>query len=1370
MTFPNITAPSSGLPELPPPLDQLFSQINKETQAFRKIHRLLDTFEQFLKFLTVVAIQESLRARFTQAEDAGARRLALLKRLFTPTLGTWLEILGRMASDGSLLPFPFVADVQGLLAAKWDATKQMTVKFRGVEHRLRTLSDLLSFIVNARNEYAHGGTPPDEQILEDLEILSPLLERMFSEAGFLKHYSVLLSGEGIERRPVLHRSDGALLELYPFVLSSEDHLYFFSDAKLRHKQKLTFLDHLRASKLTDTDAYGALVQIVPEFDASVSYTDYYRQRLSESVIGREADARRLEAAVFQKQRGIWFVQGDPGVGKSAMSLYVHDQYFREDVKVYHMFLHNEADTLHPQAVVSSFYKPLLKEELVSRTDITVSSYADAKRLIHGLVHDASASANRRGRRIVCVVDGLDEAQRGGTAALDILPGDPPPGAYFLLFGRRDERFSSRAAAKPQWTFVEELRPLGKSAVRAILWQALSKYDLGDVIVDRVWRKSEGNAKYLDLLVEDLVEKSITLTENSSIPNGLQHYIEEIERRLKADNPDLPITEVALLFAVCVEPINAEMAELLIRASFDHLGENVVHETLHRMTEVIRPIVLKGRATTYQIYHKSFADYFLEKYPRKLATLKRGILFHAVNDLALHAFVEQLLSEEGVPDLGPLEKVAGKLRSFRTGYDILARGLSDRPTAAGLLERLYTSTVKSQGSILSTLFNDCLVVLFDRDPLAYIGLVERCLIISGSTKDLEMHLVDLLVVKDLQGDMYSRILQSIIGILRIHQKSGNAARYENLLNILGGYARFSGSFPHLLRITEVLLRLETPANGIAKDQARQEEILKGLAYELVSNVPLRHAIAVIRKQNRFRLRGDEGHGITALKMLVRIATLPGVWIPLLRASVWIAASFSKLGIGYIRGVAGDLRTAYDLWQRAFPLIFTSHSNPVANPAGVEMIGQLETVLRKWLISLEGKGGNTYSHVASCIREQDHEVTSNIFYGAAVWILPLLARMWNYSRKGLGEIARYPVSEQEAMSRLMPLLSPGQPIEPEHEELLLQFLLEEDAWRNYFAMVTIIIHGNQEYHAGARILRRMLEASEKSAGGPPKTSIENRLRVFRQFFSIYSYLIRRSHDLSLITVMADDLRWCLSRLLEAFRNTGDMYKSYGRGTIFGQGDPFNPLLPAGILSATFAVQDKEHPLLQDMLHDFEMFACTLAPDDSATFRKKMFEELVSLSLFFPSFAISTALESLKSVDGQRADSRKNILASVAAIDALAPGQLERMAEYLELDAKKVGEEIASTLGSRDAVETAGRVTDEILVFAWHECITTLMVYFPRVRLMLTDAASRVFGAREQASIIGLVQEVGVEFGRVYFSAAIGEQARNLLLVQDDSTSGI
>ncbi len=74
------------------------------------------------------------------------------------------------------------------------------------------------------------------------------------------------------------------------------------------------------------------------------------------------------------------------------------------------------------------------------------------------------------------------------------------------------------------------------------------------------------------------------------------------------------------------------------------------------------------------------------------------------------------------------------------------------------------------------------------------------------------------------------------------------------------------------------------------------------------------------------------------------------------------------------------------------------------------------------------------------------------------------------------------------------------------------------------------------------------------------------------------------------------------------------------------------------------------------------------------------------------------------------------------------------------------------------SAERLSNEIRVFAWHECITTLMVSFPRIRDILVRGCTECFGA-DSVSAVELITGVGVGFCEEYVGDVIGEDASNL-----------
>ena len=86
--YPSVDGRNHDLDEhLPEPLCQLLHLYNAEDRGFRKVHRLIDTFEWAIKWHTLLAVSDLMR----ETALTPALKVLFASGLRIPSLGIWLQ-------------------------------------------------------------------------------------------------------------------------------------------------------------------------------------------------------------------------------------------------------------------------------------------------------------------------------------------------------------------------------------------------------------------------------------------------------------------------------------------------------------------------------------------------------------------------------------------------------------------------------------------------------------------------------------------------------------------------------------------------------------------------------------------------------------------------------------------------------------------------------------------------------------------------------------------------------------------------------------------------------------------------------------------------------------------------------------------------------------------------------------------------------------------------------------------------------------------------------------------------------------------------------------------------------------------------------
>jgi hypothetical protein len=298
-----------------PHLTSLYDLYLIESQPFRKVHRMVDLFESVIKTYTAVMMAEYFR----RDEVSDGVKGLLANGLRAPSLGTWQYFSRELYRE--------------LKAANHTFTlPQFAGSFESMDKALnRPETNAISF----RNAYAHGANPSDAQCLEDVSYYEPFLERLLSE-GWIAGSGILIQ----EGKVHLHYEDAPLLCLHPILVErpkpAGPSLAFFNDSKddrigllnyplSRHYREKFFYREFQ--EYIPLQAWRKLV--TPDFQQSID-------ELTDAFKGRVAERGVMLDFVRTANKGYLSVQGNPGIGKSALIAKFFKDLRSEDIKGLHV--------------------------------------------------------------------------------------------------------------------------------------------------------------------------------------------------------------------------------------------------------------------------------------------------------------------------------------------------------------------------------------------------------------------------------------------------------------------------------------------------------------------------------------------------------------------------------------------------------------------------------------------------------------------------------------------------------------------------------------------------------------------------------------------------------------------------------------------------------------------------------------------------------------------------------------------------------------------------------------------------------------------------------------------------------------------------
>ncbi|MGB7439771.1 MAG: toll/interleukin-1 receptor domain-containing protein [Coleofasciculaceae cyanobacterium] len=264
--------------------------------------------------------------------------------------------------------------------------------------------------------------------------------------------------------------------------------------------------------------------------------------------GREEEKRRLDEFIDKNYSGVLLVTAAAGFGKSA--LLSHWQETRQDdyFIVYHCFSYRYEKT----RLVSEAYRHLLKQLYLYHNIRNGQFPNDENGLRDILVGMLNKPVSLEGKRLVIVLDGLDEAAKTFEPFFTGLPA-----GVFVIASARAESGDEPEYLR-NWTDNAErlcLKRLPREAISKWLGQIreLAAYAEDNEFVESLDETTDGFPLYLRFLIDDLRQAA---TKNQDVqavvrnsPGGFKAYVKEQFRLLAKVEEIKQKREVQELFAL-----------------------------------------------------------------------------------------------------------------------------------------------------------------------------------------------------------------------------------------------------------------------------------------------------------------------------------------------------------------------------------------------------------------------------------------------------------------------------------------------------------------------------------------------------------------------------------------------------------------------------------------------------------------------------------------------------------------------------------------------------------------------------------------------------------------------------------------------------
>lgn len=335
-------------------------------------------------------------------------------------------------------------------------------------------------------------------------------------------------------------------------------------------------------------------------------------------VGRKAVFQQIDSllAASEHPSGYIYVQGEPGIGKTAISA----KLVLERGYLHHFNIAPAGITLGEQFLQNMCAQLIVRYQL-PYDSLPSHAHRDGG-FLAAVLKEASDAA--RERPLVVVVDAIDEAEKpeyGTPSNRLLLPRVLPPDVYIVLTGREEadphldvERISRILLREEA---EDNLRDAGDYIARFILDNAAEmttrlremnadEASLAAALLDH----SEGNFMYLTHVLRDIRSGKVVVQEKGmdSLPYGLQGYYRSHWRAMKAK--DREIFEGVQRPVLCLLAVSQEAVSITQLAEWTRLDPPLVRSVIRDWREFLNENFDGTRR--FRLYHKSFADFLDEE--------------------------------------------------------------------------------------------------------------------------------------------------------------------------------------------------------------------------------------------------------------------------------------------------------------------------------------------------------------------------------------------------------------------------------------------------------------------------------------------------------------------------------------------------------------------------------------------------------------------------------------------------------------------------------------------------------------------------------------------------------------------------------------
>ncbi|WP_112232717.1 ATP-binding protein [Lentzea atacamensis] len=332
-------------------------------------------------------------------------------------------------------------------------------------------------------------------------------------------------------------------------------------------------------------------------------------------VGRRYVFEAIDEFLTENQCGYLVLQGDPGMGKSAILA----EYVRRTGCVVHFNVRSVGVSSAAQFIRSVCAQ--LVADVGLPHPVMPSNAVDSGAFLLSLLVDARQRLPKE-EPLVIAVDALDEVD--GSAQPDVanllfLPPVLPDGVFFVMTSRNvDVRLVAQSPYRELDLMAHGTE--NREDVKAYVSAAMSRPELAawareygggvDGAISDLAERSEDNFMYLRYVMPEIERGAYRRFGTDRLPRGLENYYGDHWRMMGMTARPLPRTKLLIVFTLC-EARQAVSRSLLASIATDPVDELTVQEVLDEWKQFLHEERVLGQ-TRYSPYHTSFRDFLHRK--------------------------------------------------------------------------------------------------------------------------------------------------------------------------------------------------------------------------------------------------------------------------------------------------------------------------------------------------------------------------------------------------------------------------------------------------------------------------------------------------------------------------------------------------------------------------------------------------------------------------------------------------------------------------------------------------------------------------------------------------------------------------------------